>query len=85
MAWSLKGFIQALDKVDIKSVEFHLQNGDFESWAQISLQDTKLASGLKAMKSSTEKGEKLRKAIVTVARKRYFTLTKELQDASKLL
>ena len=85
MAWSLKGFIQALSKVEVKSIDFHLQNGDFESWAKFCLQDPKLASDLKTLKESTEQGEKLRRTILNLTKKRYFTLTKEIQDASKLL
>ena len=36
MAWSLKGFIKALGEVDAKAIEFHIENGDFESWVRIS-------------------------------------------------
>ena len=67
MAWSLKGFIKALKEVNIKAIEFHVGNGDFESWAQSSLKDKKLASKIKELKASREKGEKLRKAIVDSA------------------
>ena len=37
MAWSLKGFIKAIKAVDVKALEFHIGNGDFESWAKYSL------------------------------------------------
>ncbi len=47
MAWSLKGFIKALCQVDSKAIEFHIQNGDFESWVRNSLKDQKLASQIK--------------------------------------
>ena len=61
-----------------------LGNGDFESWAQSSLKDKKLASKIKELTASEEKGEKLRKAIVEAATKRYITQSKELQDATQL-
>ena len=50
MAWSLKGFIKALKEVNIEAIEFHVGNGDFESWAKSSLKDKKLASELKEFK-----------------------------------
>jgi len=83
MTWSLKGLITALKEVNIKAVEFHASNGDFESWAQNSLKDEKLASEFKKIKSSEEKGEKLRIEIVDATKKRYAVLIKELQDATK--
>lgn len=85
MVWSLKGFITALDKVSVKAIEFHVNNGDFESWAENSLNDKKLASELRELKESKEKGEKLRKTIIDYAKKRYAKLSKQLHDASGLL
>ena len=83
MAWSLKGFIKALKDVNVKAIEFHGDNGDFESWAQSSLKDKKLASKIKEFTALGEKGENLRKAIVDAATKRYITQSKELQDATQ--
>ena len=34
MAWSLKGFMKASQEVDAKAIEFHVSNGDFESWTR---------------------------------------------------
>jgi hypothetical protein len=84
MAWSLKGFIKALTEVDAKSIEFHIGNGDFESWAQSSLKDRKLASELKTIKASEEKGEKLRKAMFDAAKNRFTSQSKRVQDATQL-
>lgn len=84
MAWSLKGFIKALKEVNLKTIEFHVCNGDFESWAKNSLKDQKLASKFKEIKDSEEKGEKLRKTIVNYAKNRYTVLNKQMQDATKL-
>jgi alpha-amylase len=84
MTWSLKGLIKALQTVDAKAIEFHVGNGDFESWAQSSLKDTKLAAKIKELKASGAKGEKLREAIVSSAKKRYAILSKQTQDATKL-
>jgi alpha-amylase len=84
MAWSLKGFIKAVNEVNVEAIEFHVGNGDFESWAKSSLKDKKLASELKELKASKETGEKLRKAIVDSATKRYTAQSKALQDATQL-
>jgi len=84
MAWSLKGFIKALNEVDAKAISFHSENSDFESWAQNSLRDGKLASQFKELQHSKEKGEKLRKTILNFAKKRYATLNKQTQDATRL-
>jgi hypothetical protein len=84
MAWSLKGFIKALEEVNAEAVEFHLGNGDFESWAQNSLKDKKLASELKKIKASEQKGEQLRKALLDLSKKRYVVLNKQMQEATQL-
>lgn len=84
MAWSLKGFIKALCQVDSKAVEFHIQNGDFESWVRNSLKDQKLASQIKRLQASKEKGEELRETLLNFAKKRYAILSDQIQDATKL-
>ena len=84
MAWSLKGFAKTLEKIDLKAVEFHLGNGDFESWAKWSLKDVKLALKLGKIKASMEKGEKLRSTIIDTANKRYNELRKQTLEATQL-
>ena len=84
MAWSLKGFIKALKEVDTKAIEFHIDNGDFESWAKNSLKDHKLASKFKEIKASKEKGENLRKAIVDSATKALHSPKQAPQEATQL-
>jgi len=84
MSWSLKGFIKALQTVDIKAVEFHNRRGDFESWAEHSLQDEVLPWQLKKTRIAKLKGEALRKAIVGAAEKRFNRLGKQAQMATKL-
>jgi alpha-amylase len=81
-AWSLKGFIEAVNKVDTKALEFHMGNGDFESWIRSSLKDEKLASQIKMLK--VEKGEPLRKDLVAAAKKRFATQSKAALEATQL-
>jgi hypothetical protein len=84
MSWSLKGFIKALQTVDVKAVEFHNRRGDFESWAEHSLQDEVLSRQLEKTRTAKLKGEALRKAIISVAEKRFNELSNQVQMATKL-
>jgi alpha-amylase len=84
MTWSLKGFLKGLQTVDTKAVEFHNRRGDFESWAEHSLQDKVLSRQLKKTRIAKLKGEALRKAIVDTAEKRFSELSEQVQTATKL-
>jgi alpha-amylase len=84
MTWSLKGFAKALQTVDLKAVEFHNRRGDFERWAEHSLQDKTLARQLKGISASKLTGEALRKALIDAAEKRFQKLSAQVQTAVKL-
>ena len=84
MSWSLKGFIKALQTVDVNAVEFHNRRGDFESWAKHSLKDEVLSRQLKEIRASKLKGEALRKAITSAAKSQFIKLSKQTQTAIKL-
>ena len=71
MSWSLKGFVKALQTVDVKALEFHTGRGDFEPWAEHSLQDKVLSRALGKIQAEKLKGEALRKALVETAKKRF--------------
>jgi len=71
MAWSLKGFVKALQKAETKSIEFHNDRGDLEKWVENSLQDKVLARQLRKIRLSKLKGEELRSSIVEIAKKRF--------------
>ncbi len=74
MAWSLKGLIDAFQKVSSKALEFHIDNCDLEQWSQNSLKDPVLTGELQKIKETKKKGEPLRIALVTAARKRYIAM-----------
>jgi len=78
-AWSLKGFVKALQEVSIESIEFHSRRRDFEKWAEVSLLDDTFAKELKKVRLSKQKGEKLRKSIVKVAKERLEKLSQQMQ------
>jgi alpha-amylase len=84
MSWSLKGFAKALQTVNVKALEFHNRRGDFESWAEHSLQDEILSQQLKKIRASKPMGETLRKAIIVAAKKRFRELSQQVQTAVKL-
>ena len=84
ISWSLKGFVKALQTVDLKAVEFHNRRGDFESWAEHSLQDEVLSQQLKKTRTAKLKGETLRNTIINAAEKRFNELSKQVQTATRL-
>jgi alpha-amylase len=84
MSWTLKGFATALQTVNVKAVEFHNRRGDFESWAEHSLQDKALTRQLKRIRASKLKGETLRKVLIDATEKRFRKLSSQVQAAVKL-
>jgi alpha-amylase len=83
MAWSLKGFKQALQNISIKSLEFHNNRGDFEKWAEKSLNDKTLKERLRKIRTSEMKGETLRKSLLKTANESFNELNKQIQTATK--
>jgi len=75
--WSLAGLSDALQRVDIKSIEFHNRRGDFEKWAAFSLRDEKLAQKFREVQVSGVRGEKLRQDLFQVSN-HHFTEIKKL-------
>jgi predicted transcriptional regulator len=68
-AESLTGFCQKIQKVDLKSVEFHIHRGDFETWVT-GLGDTELARKISLVKKKKIGGEELRRKLNETVQKR---------------
>ena len=83
MAWSLKGMTEILPKVSAKSVEFHNARGDFEKWAEKSLQDKPLAAQLKKVRLSRLKGERLAEAVAKVVKERFDELSTQVEATTR--
>jgi alpha-amylase len=83
MTWSLKGMVGALRQVSIKSVEFHTSRGDFEKWAEKSLQDKALVDQLKRIRLSKLNGESLAKAMIKTVKERYDELIMQMQTVTR--
>jgi alpha-amylase len=69
-AWSLTGFVKALQRIDMAVIEFHNREGDFEKWATLSLRDKCLGRRLKQIQDSKIQGEELRTSLLTAAKSR---------------
>ncbi|MEM2104326.1 MAG: hypothetical protein QW717_05490 [Candidatus Bathyarchaeia archaeon] len=70
-ASSLKEFMEKIGKVDVKSLEFHLQRGDFERWMAEVLQDEKLAQEICKLRNLNVLGEMLKESLCKVVTERY--------------
>jgi alpha-amylase len=84
MVWSLKGLLKMLQKIGVRSLEFHTRRGDLEKWAANSLFDKKLMEQFKKVRLSKMKGETLRKAMVKVVKDRFDELSVQVQEVTQL-
>ncbi len=82
-AWSLKGFVDAVTKVDLRSLEFHNKQKDFEAWAALSLRDETLAQKFKEIRVSKITGQRLRDQVHRMADARFWELNRTIHDATQ--
>jgi hypothetical protein len=75
LAANLADFCENMKTIDIKSVTFHFERGDYERWIRETLHDAELARKLKRIKKSSS-GEELRNKILQPVRKRLDELQK---------
>ena len=69
-ASSLKEFMDGINYVNVKSLEFHLSRGDFEKWVSEVLQDGELTAELRNVQKSGLSGDSLRNQLyVSVSRR----------------
>ena len=74
-ATSLKDFVDKIQTVDLKCIEFHLSRRDFEFWI-LSLGDLELSKKLGLIRTANLSGETLRKEIIETVKSRFEELTK---------
>ncbi len=67
---SLEEFYSALRRVDVKSVRFHLERGDFARWLSQVVGDDKLADKVKGILEKRVSGQKQREKILNVVQHR---------------
>jgi DNA-binding transcriptional ArsR family regulator len=74
-AASLQDFCEKITKIDLSSVEFHINHGDFEAWF-MGLGDIELARKMLLIKEQKVLGEELRKRLYEIVKNRYEELAK---------
>jgi len=78
LAANLADFCEDIRTINMNSLTFHFERGDYERWVRETLHDLQLARRFKRI-SKSNSGEKLRNKILQVARKRL----DELQEMSR--
>jgi len=74
-ASSLKEFMERINEVNVKSVEFHLYRGDFEKWMEEVLQDVELAGEVRKLQKFNLAGDSLRNQLYATVSRRLKRLT----------
>ncbi|NWG10787.1 hypothetical protein HXY33_03425 [Candidatus Bathyarchaeota archaeon] len=77
-ASSLKEFMEKINEVNVKSLEFHLHRNDFEKWINEVLEDQELAAEMRKLQKFNLVGENLRNQIYVTVSRRLKRLTSQL-------
>jgi len=77
-AASLKEFLEKINEINVKSLEFHLYRGDFEKWIAEVLEDKDLAEEIRKLQGHGLTGDGLRVQLYTTVSERYKNLTSQL-------
>jgi hypothetical protein len=72
---SLKDFADKIQKIDLKSIEFHLPRRDFELWIR-DLGDPELSKKISLIRRASLSGDNLRKEVYETVKSRYEELAK---------
>jgi len=74
-AASLKEFLEKINVVNVKSLEFHLYRGDFEKWITEVLEDKELATEIRILRSLNYSGTILKEHLYRIVAKRHEELS----------
>jgi len=77
-ASSLKEFMEKINEVNVKSLEFHLYRGDFEKWAIEVLEDKKLADEISKLRGLNYYGYALKEQLYNVVARHYKELVSSI-------
>lgn len=77
-AASLGEFSEKIKEVNSKSLEFHLNRGDFEKWVDEVLGDAGLAERIRELRNQKLVGDQLQDQLYSTVLKRYNELRKGL-------
>ncbi len=78
-AISLKEFMQKINQVTPKSLEFHLYRGDFEKWITQVLGDEELVLELKKLQKANLTGDTLRSRLYAIVSRNYNSLESKIK------
>ena len=84
---SLSEFVSILKTINLSSIRFHEEKGDFEPWIRQVIGDHKLADKIATVKRSKRnlKGEALRKTVISIIAKRLKELNEITEEDSTTL
>ena len=74
-AASLKEFMEKINEVNVKSLEFHLYRRDFEKWVDETLEDKELAMEMRSLRNLNYSGTMLKEHLYSIVAKRYEELS----------
>jgi DNA-binding transcriptional ArsR family regulator len=77
-AYGLQDFGDKILKVEVESIEFHMNRGDFEAWF-VGLGDAELAKEVALLKEKNMAGEELRKSLHDIVGNRFIALTRAVE------
>jgi hypothetical protein len=80
-ASSLKEFMEKINEVNVKSLEFHLHRGDFEKWTNEVLQDEELATEIRRLHGLNLASDALRNQLHAIVSRRLKRLTSQFNPA----
>jgi len=83
-AASLKEFVDKINDVNLKSLEFHLYRGDFEKWLSEVLEDKELAEEIRRLQKTSVTGDALRHQLIGTVSKHYHNLLNRLSQRPTL-
>ncbi|MEM3697751.1 MAG: DUF5752 family protein [Candidatus Bathyarchaeia archaeon] len=76
-AASIEDFLNKIERIDVKSIEFHFYRGDFEKWLAETIGDKELAEKIGKLKSQNLTGESLRYQLHKIVSKKLEALRLE--------
>ena len=75
-AASYEDFLASIKRVDVKSLSFHVDRGDFENWVLDVLKDERLAREIGKLRNRKLRGQALRNRLYRIVSERCKELTK---------
>lgn len=70
-AASFEEFMDKINEVNVKSLEFHLYRGDFEKWTAETLEDQELAREIENLRNQNYSGTALKEQLYNILSKYY--------------